>query len=91
MLVRKVRGQDKVGKITLTPSEVAVAKKMGIPIEKWVTTQLIFVAKKRRWKWYFNKKEVVLGSYGGHHDRIGFVYKDTGLPPTDDEINRGAK
>lgn len=56
MLVRKVRGQDKVGKITLTPSEVAVAKKMGIPIEKWVTTQLIFIAKKRRWKWYFNKE-----------------------------------
>jgi hypothetical protein len=56
MLVRKVRGQDKVGKVTLTPSEVAVAKKMGIPIEKWVTTQLIFIAKKRRWKWYFNKE-----------------------------------
>jgi len=56
MLVRKVRGQDRVGKITLTPSEVAVAKRMGIPIEKWVTTQLIFIAKKRRWKWYFNKE-----------------------------------
>jgi hypothetical protein len=56
MLVRKVRGQDRVGKITLTPSEVAVAKKMGIPIEKWVTTQLIFIAKKRKWKWYFNKE-----------------------------------
>ena len=56
MLVRKVRGQDRVGKITLTPSEVAVAKKMGVPIEKWVTTQLIFIAKKRRWKWYFNKE-----------------------------------
>ena len=56
MLVRKVRGQDKVGKVILTPSEVAVAKKMGIPIEKWVTTQLIFIAKKRRWKWYFNKE-----------------------------------
>jgi hypothetical protein len=56
MLVRKVRGQDRVGKITLTPSEVAVAKRMGIPIEKWATTQLIFIAKKRRWKWYFNKE-----------------------------------
>jgi hypothetical protein len=91
MLVRKVRGQDKVGKVTLTPSEVAVAKKMGIPIEKWVVTSLAFIAKKRRWKWYFNKKEVVLGSYGGHHDRIGFVYKDTGLPPTNDEINKETK
>ena len=57
MLVRKVRGQDKVGKITLTPSEVAVAKRMGVPIEKWVATSLAFIAKKRGWKWYFKQKE----------------------------------
>jgi hypothetical protein len=57
MLVRKVRGQNKVGKITLSPSEVAVARKMGIPLEKWAITQLTFIAKKRRWKWFFNKEK----------------------------------
>jgi len=41
--------------------------------------------------WYFNKKEVVLGSYGGHHDRIGFVHKDTGLPPTQKDIDNKEK
>lgn len=91
MLVHKVRGQDKVGKVILTLSEVAVVKKMGIPVEKYVAAVLLQIAKKRKWTWYFNKKEVVLGSYGGHHDHVGFVYKDTGLPPTNDEINRGTK
>jgi hypothetical protein len=38
-----------------------------------------------------NGREVVLGSYGGHHDRIGFVYKDTGLPPTQAEIDTKKK
>ena len=55
MLVRKVRGEDRVGKITLSATEVAVAKKMGIPIEVYAAKQLAFIAKKRRWKWYFNK------------------------------------
>jgi hypothetical protein len=91
MLVRKVRGEDKVGKITLLAAEVAVARKMGISVEKYAAARLVQIAKKRRWKWYFNKKEVVLGSYGGHHDRVGFVYKDTGLPPTTDEINKETK
>ena len=91
MRVRKVRGQNKVGKMTLDPTEVALARKLGIPLETYAKEALAFIAKKRKWKWYFNKKEVVLGSYGGHHDRIGFVYKDTGLPPTIDEINKETK
>ena len=57
MLVRKVRGQDKVGKITLSASEVELIRKMGIPIEFYVTQQLVFIAKKRGWKWYFKQKE----------------------------------
>ena len=55
MLVQKVKGQDKVGKIILSPSEFAVLKKKGIPVEFYVAQQLVFIAKKRRWKWYFNK------------------------------------
>ena len=57
MYVRKVRGQDRVGKITLSPSEVAVVKKQGIPIEFYVAQQLVFIAKKRRWTWYLNGKQ----------------------------------
>ena len=55
MLVRKVRGQDKVGKITLSPTEVNLAKKLGIPLEKYAKAQLVFIAKKRRWRWFFNR------------------------------------
>ena len=55
MLVRKIRGQDRVGKITLSPTEVALAKKLGIPLEKYVSAQLMFIAKKRRWHWYLNR------------------------------------
>jgi hypothetical protein len=57
MLVRKVRGQNKVGKVTLTSAEVASIRKQGIPIEFYVAQQLVFIAKKRRWKWYFNKEK----------------------------------
>ena len=91
MRVRKVRGQDKVGKVIMSKSEVDTIRKIGIPIELYIAQQLVFIAKKRKWTWYFNKKEVVLGSYGGHHDRIGFVYKDTGLPPTQMDIDNKGK
>ncbi len=57
MYVRKVRGQERVSKITLTPMEVAVVRKQGIPLEFYVAQQLVFIAKKRRWKWYFNKEK----------------------------------
>ena len=56
MIVRKVRGQNKVSKITLTATEVALAKKMGITVEKYANNCLVLIAKKRRWKWFFNKE-----------------------------------
>jgi ABC-type enterochelin transport system substrate-binding protein len=34
----------------------------------------------------FNGREVILAPYPGASYRIGWVYKDTGLPPTDEEI-----
>ena len=55
MLVRKVRNQNKVGKITLLATEVALARKLGIPLEKYAKEALWFIAKQRRWKWFFNK------------------------------------
>ena len=55
MIVRKVRGQDKVGKIIMTVSEVAIVRKMGVPIELFIKERLARIAKERGWKWYFSK------------------------------------
>jgi hypothetical protein len=44
MIVRKVRNQNKVGKIILSKTEVDSVKRLGVPIETYV--------KQRRWKWY---------------------------------------
>ena len=57
MLVRKVRGQERVGKINVSKSEVDMVRKMGIPLEFYVAQQLVFIAKKRGWKWYLKQKE----------------------------------
>ena len=57
MIVRKVKGQNKIGKIIVSRSEIESVRRMGVPIEKWVKNMLVFIAKKRRWKWYFNKEK----------------------------------
>jgi hypothetical protein len=57
MYVRKIRGQDKIGKVMLTKTEVEVVRRMGISLEKYVKGRLIQIAKERRWKWYFNKEK----------------------------------
>lgn len=56
MYVRKVRGQNKVGKIVLNAFQVAVIRKSGLSLEDYVKQQLLIIAKKRRWKWYLNKE-----------------------------------
>ena len=55
MYVRKVRGQSKVGKVILTPTEVAVVQKQGIKLEDYVKQMLLIIAKQRRWHWYLNR------------------------------------
>jgi hypothetical protein len=56
MLVRKVRGQDKIGKVLMSQSEVAIVRKLGIPVELYIKEHLARIAKERRWKWYFIKE-----------------------------------
>ena len=56
MYVRKVRNQEKVGRIVLTAFQVEMVKKMGIPLETYVKNYLRIIAKKRRWKWFFKKE-----------------------------------
>jgi hypothetical protein len=55
MYVRKVRNQDKVGKITLTATQVALVKKSGVSLEDYIKQTLLIIAKKRRWHWYLNR------------------------------------
>ena len=55
MYVRKVRGQDKVGKITLTATQVALVKKSGVSLEDYIKQSLLIIAKKRRWHWYLSR------------------------------------
>ena len=57
MLVRKVRNQNRVGKIRLSKTEVDLVCKLGLNIEEYVKQALIFVAQKRRWKWFFDKEQ----------------------------------
>jgi len=40
MIVTKVRGQDKVDKILVTPTEAAMVKKLGVPLKLYVERQL---------------------------------------------------
>lgn len=55
MRVRKIRGENRVGKITLSATEVELAKRMGISVEKYAKNCLVLIAKKRRWKWFFDR------------------------------------
>jgi len=55
MLVRKVRGQNKIGKVLMLQSEIAIVRKLGIPVELYIKEHLARIAKERRWAWYFTK------------------------------------
>lgn len=57
MLVRKVRNQNKFGKIILSKTEADVVRRMGLKIEDYVKQRLIEIAKERRWKWFFDKEK----------------------------------
>jgi len=56
MYVRKVRGQNKVGKIIISVTEATMVRKLGIDLETYVKKQLNLIAKQRRWKWYLEKE-----------------------------------
>ena len=56
MIVRKVRNENRVGKVILMREEVEAARKMGISVEKYAAERLVQIAKKRKWKWFFKEK-----------------------------------
>ena len=55
MLVRKIRGQEKLSKIIMPVSEIEMVKRLGIPLEQYVKQMLLMIAKERRWKWYLEQ------------------------------------
>ena len=57
MRVRKIRGENRVGKITLSATEVELAKRMGISVEKYAKNCLVLISKKRKWKWFFDREQ----------------------------------
>jgi len=57
MYVRKVRGQNKIGNIIMSKTEVDVVRGRGVTLEAYVKEMLKLIAKKRRWKWFFNKEQ----------------------------------
>jgi hypothetical protein len=57
MIVRKAYGENKVGRVIVSRTEVALAHRMGIPIEKYIKTQLVKIAKQRKWFWYFDREK----------------------------------
>jgi hypothetical protein len=56
MLVTKVRGQNKVGKIIMSKAEFDIVKRLGLSIDDYIKEQLKQIAKQRKWKWYFEEK-----------------------------------
>ena len=56
MIVRKVRNENRVGRVILMREEVEAARKMGISVEKYAAERLVQIAKKRKWKWFFNRE-----------------------------------
>jgi uncharacterized protein with PhoU and TrkA domain len=56
MLVKKVKGKNEIRYVIVTNAEIAVAKKLGIPLKTYIKQGLMFIAIKRKWKWFFNKE-----------------------------------
>lgn len=52
MKVRKVRGEDRIGKIIVSQADVLHAKALGVEIKTYIKRYLEMIAKKRRWAWY---------------------------------------
>jgi hypothetical protein len=62
MIVRKARGKNKFGKIILSPAEIILAQRLGIPVEDYVKEMLVRIAKERKWKWFFKTRRTTNAS-----------------------------
>jgi hypothetical protein len=55
LIVRKARGKNELMPIKVTKVEYELAKKLGLTIEQYVKEYVAFIAKQRRWKWWFER------------------------------------
>lgn len=56
MIIRKVRGENKVAPARLSRSEYEYAKSLGQTPEEYVQKYVEQIAKNRKWKWYFEER-----------------------------------
>jgi hypothetical protein len=52
MIVRKVRGQNKLHPIRMSVVEAKLAREAGLTLEEYAQAYVLMIAKQRRWKWY---------------------------------------
>ena len=57
MIIRKVRGEDRIEKIIMSRIEYESCKRHGVSVDVYIKQMLRMIAKKRRWKWYLNKEK----------------------------------
>jgi hypothetical protein len=55
MIVRKVRGEERIHPVKMTKAQADLCRRLGIPLEVYVKQYLDMIAKQRRWTWYFKK------------------------------------
>jgi hypothetical protein len=56
MIVRKVRGENRIHPVKITSVQLYLAKTLGLTVEQYVKSYLSLIAKQRRWKWWGAKK-----------------------------------
>jgi len=57
MDIKKVRGENRVHPIKLSDAQMQICRVLYIEPEVYIKTLLEEIAKKRRWKWFFEQKE----------------------------------
>ena len=52
MIVRKVRGENRLHPIRMSATEAQLARNAGLTLEEYAQAYVLMIAKQRRWKWY---------------------------------------
>ena len=56
MEIRKVRGENRIHPVRMSRVQYELALKLGLKPEEYVKAYLEDTAKRRRWKWFFERK-----------------------------------
>jgi hypothetical protein len=55
--IKKIRGKDEIAPIKVSHSEYMYIKNLGYEIEDYIRMLVEQIARARRWKWWFDKKD----------------------------------